>query len=321
MATTVNLNSTYAGHELIPLLVPMFDNLKEVRDGHVQLHNDVNFKKALRRMQVDGILGAESAAFTPVGDVTIDEKVLFPTIREVNLQLEKDEFRSEWASQRMGKGQLTKQMAAEINEAVVKNILGKVGAALGVQMWTAAAGSADPSQLPDGGLRTQIKASIEAAGAGTDLERAGYVDGTDAITATNVLGELNKVLSAMKPAALSFGETRLFVASDVWFAYTQAIGDQANTLNSTTATPMSFGGYQMVVVKELAAGEIIAANKDNLHYGTDIFSDANYVEMIDLSHTTGDRYVRFIQKVAIDVKVGFTAETVARIVATPGTEA
>lgn len=318
MATTLNLSSTYAGKELQEVLTPMFEGMHEVMNGDVTLHNDVNYKKALRRMTVDGILGAETAAFTPTGTVNLDEKILFPTIQEVNLQLDKDDFRSEWASARMGEGQLTKVMAKEITDGVVKNILGKVGAGVRVSMWNAAVGSAY-NQLPAGGLYTQIAAAVEATTTGSDAARPGF-ETYAAITATNVVAKLSGVLAAMKPEALDFDKTRLFIASDVWFAYTQAVGDQANMRSSVERLEPMFNGYKVVVVKELAASTIIAANKDNLHFGTDIFSDMAYVEVIDLSHTTGDRYLRYIQKVAIDVKVAFTEETAIHANLTPGVE-
>lgn len=261
-------------------------------------------------MEVSGVLGAETALFTPIGDVDITEKVLFPELREVNVQLEKDSFRSEWAGQRMGdNGQLNKTQAAEINEAVIKNILGKVGTGLRSEMWTAAVGSGI-GKLPTGGFKTAILASIAAA----DDESAGHVDGTTTISASNVKGELSKMLSAVAPEILSFDETRLFVAPDVWFAYSQAVASEANMLNSTQAISKTYGGYKMVVVPELAAGEMVIANKSNLHFGTDIYSDYSYVETIDLSHTTGDRVIRYIQKVALDVKVGYTKETAIRSV-------
>lgn len=303
----VNITSTYAGHALTPLLTSMFDTMTEVQNGDITLHNDVNYKKVLRKMTSANLLQADSPGFTPLGDLTETETILFPVIQKINFPVDKDDFRSEWSSQDMGKGQMNKKIAADINEAIVRNILGSVGESLRSQMWVAPAGTAFGA-LPTGGIKTQLLTSIAAA----DDDSAGHVDGTSAISSTNVLGELTKLLSAVKPKVLSFDKTRIFVAPDVWFAYSQAVGNQSNLLDSTKAVSATYGGYKMVTVPELLAGEMILGNKDNLHFGTDIFSDFGEVKVLDQEFTTGAAQIHYVQRVASDVKVGFTKETAIR---------
>lgn len=289
----LNVTSSYAGHELIPLLTPMFDSMREIQDGDITLHNDVNFKKALRKMTTSGILQSDSAGFTPSGDVTISEKVLFPTIQKVNLQIDKNDLRDEWSSARMGKGQMNKKIAADINEGVIKNILGTVGEGLRTQMW-----NDNGTVLPQGGFRKQLVDSTDAT----------KVTDSGATTAGNVLDRLSNTIKAMNPKYLSFDKTRVFVAADVWGAYSTALSAESNMLNSTQATSYQYAGYKMVMVPELEAGDIIIGNKGNFHYGTDIFSDLASVNVLDQEYVTGAAQVHFIQRVAIDVKIGFTSE-------------
>lgn len=294
----VNITSTYAGHALTPLLTAMFDTMREVQNGDVTLHNDVNYKKVLRKMTSANLLQADSAGFTPAGDLTETEAILFPTIQKVNLQIDKNDFRSEWSSVDMGAGQMNKKMAADINEAIAKNILGTVGEGLRAQMWVD-----DTTALPEGGLLYQLKT-------------AGYNKVADvaAITKDNVLEELAKVLAAIPVKVLDFDKTRLFVASDVYHAYAAAVADQSNGLSSVDKIALVYNGYKMVIVPEFAAGEVVLANKDNLHFGTDIFSDFSEVMMLDQEYVTGAAQVHYVQRVAIDVKVGFTNECAFRAV-------
>ena len=243
MATTLNLTSTYAGHELREILVPMFQAMDDI-PNNVVLHDDVNYKKALRRITTNSdLLQAESSKFTPTGQVDQDEVILFPEIREVNLELDKNQYRSEWSSKDMGKGQQNKKIVKEIVDAIVKNILGNVGEALRTNMWV---GSTAGGDIIDG-FKQQL---IDSTGTGArgEANKPTYV----AFTSTNVLDRLSVLWSAYGSKYKSYKETRIAMSPTVWEWYADAIGEQANQRDTVGENPKKYKGYEIVVVPEFA---------------------------------------------------------------------
>jgi hypothetical protein len=299
MATTVNITSTYAGHELREILVPMFEAMSDIPEN-VVLHDDVNYKKALRRITTSAdLLQAESATFTPTGTVDHDEVILFPEIREVNLQLDKNDYRSEWSSKDMGKGQQNKKVVKEITDAIIKNILGNVGEAMTHNMWV---GDTGGSGIIDG-FKTLLVAST-----GTGVRGAAIKPSYVAFTDANVLARLAVLWAAYPSKLKNYKTTRIVMSPTVWEWYSDAIGNQANQRDLVGQNPMMYKGYKIVVKDQFEQDDVIIYNQGNFHFGTDVYSDYALVKLLDLTETTMDDVIRFKQKIAMDAKIGFTGE-------------
>lgn len=300
MATTLNLTTTYAGHELREVLTPMYQAMTDIEQKNITLHNDVNYKKALRRSTVSSdIIADETTKFTPVGTIDNDEVILEPVVKEVNLELPKNDFRSEWSSRRMGAGQMNKKVQKEITDAIVKNILGTVGEALDTVMWVGGTLGTDTIN----GFKDILVAST-----GTGARGAAFKPTYTAFTSANVLDKLAVIWAAYPSKLKKYATTRIFMSPTVWEWYSDAIGNQANNRDIVGANPMTYKGYKIVVKDAFEADDVIIGNNNNFHYGTDIYSDKNKVVLKDMTDVTLDDELRFKQKFSIDVKIGFTGE-------------
>jgi hypothetical protein len=78
---------------------------------------------------------------------------------------------------------------------------------------------------------------------------------------------------------------------------------------------MDFEGVKLFVANGLNSGQMVAAEKDNLMFGTGLTSDFNEVKVIDLANIDGSQNVRVIMRFKAAVQFALGSEIVLRQVA------
>ena len=79
-------------------------------------------------------------------------------------------------------------------------------------------------------------------------------------------------------------------------------------------TEMDFEGVKLFVANGLSAGVMIAAEKENLSFGTGLQSDTNLVKLIDLADIDGSQNVRVVMRYSAGVQYAIGSEIVLRTV-------
>jgi hypothetical protein len=145
-----------------------------------------------------------------------------------------------------------------------------------------------------------------------------------AVTASNVIAELGKVVDAIPSALYGKEDMQIYISQNVARAYVRALGGFGSFLNgennsgvNTQGTmwyqnggSLSFDGVKLVTAHGLADDRMVAAQKSNLFFGTGLLSDQNEVKIIDMADIDGSKNVRFVMRYTAGVQYGIASDIV-----------
>ena len=303
LSTTTSITSTYSGEFAGNYIQAALLASPTLGNGTITIRPNIKYKEVVKKLVTADILAAGTCDFTPVGSVTLTEKILEPKEHQVNLQLCKADFRSDYEAISMGFSAMD-VLPKNFSDFLIGNINASIGAALETAIW----------QYNDvfSGFTTLFKDDA------TVLD----VSGTT-ITASNVQAELAKVVAKIATTNIyNQGEKPIiYAATDVVFNYMISLGGfGANGLGAAgyknegptgvQNANLFFGGLQIVEAPGLKASEMVVAQKSNLVFGTGLMRDQNQVKVLDMADLDGSENVRFISKFTAGVQYYIGSEIV-----------
>jgi len=296
---TATVTSTYAGEfDAQKYISAALLSAPTLEKGLVTVKPNVKYRTTVKNVVTNGLLQDAACDFTDAGTVVLDERVLEPKALMVNKVLCKDDFREDWDAISMGYSAYD-NLPPDFQSFLLAHIVKQVAAENEVSIWrgTAAAGSFD-------GFVTQI--ALDA-----DLPAAQEIAGA-AITATNVIAELQKIHSAIPDTLFGNPDLRIYVSQNIYRAYVQALGNLGfvDRFNNQSFGEVVIDGFTVVMVNGLAANTAIATLKSNLWFGTGLLNDTNMVKVIDTADTLGDENVRIIMRMTAGTQYGQITEIV-----------
>jgi|TARA_R110001592_G_scaffold232835_4_gene490335 hypothetical protein len=306
MAT--NITTTYAGEFAKKYISAALLTGSTIDNGGITVKPNVKYKDVIKKVSTSGLIGNASCDFTDAGTVTLTERIIQPEEFQVNLELCKKDFRSDWEAVQMGISAFDK-LPPLFSDFLIGHVAAKVAEKTEQNIWrgvNANAGEFD-------GFSTLLAADgdvIDVTGA--------------AITSANVIAELGSVVDAIPPSLYGQEDLYLYVSQNVARAYVRALGGfgaaglGANGSNSMGTQwwnngSLSFDGVKIFVANGLADDHIVAAEKSNLYFGTGLLSDHNEVKVIDMGDLDGSQNVRVIMRFTSAVQYGIGSDIVYRV--------
>ena len=308
MATTTSITTTYAGKFLQEYIATALLSAPTLDKGLVTIKSNIKYKEVIKKIATGALLSNASCDFSATGSVTLTERVLTPKELQVNQQLCKKDFRSDWEAEEMGISVYDK-LAPSFADFILARYAAGVAAENEVSFWRGATGTTGQYD----GICTLIAA--DAA-----LPAAQEIAGTT-VTASNVLVELRKIVSNIPPTILGKEDLFIYLPVNMYYAYIQALGGfGASGLGAAGVggqgtmwyqnQALSIDGIKVVLAEGLASNVAIAAQKSNLYFGTGLLDDMNEVRLIDTSETLGDQNVRIVMRMTGCANYGFAEEIV-----------
>lgn len=317
-----SLTTTYAGEFAGQYISAALLSGNTLAQGGITIKPNVKFKEVIKKLDLAESLAAATCDFTLSADkVTLTERILQPTELQVNLQLCKKDFRSDWEAIQMGFSAYD-QLPPSFADFLIGQVAAKVAETVEHTIWNGdtATGS---YQLFDGLVK-----KIEAASGVND------VTGTT-ITAANVIAELGKVADAIPSTIYGKEDLHIYIPQNVARAYVRALGGFATVALQNVAASenvgiagvgangyqgngtmwyngggLSFDGVKIFVANGLPNNVIVAAEKSNLFFGTGLLSDHNEVKVLDMSDLDGSQNVRMIMRATAGVEFGIAQDIV-----------
>ena len=308
MATTTSITTTYAGEFAGKYVAAALLSANTIDKGGVTVLPNVKYKQVLKRLSTDAILKNATCDFDATSTVTLTEKIIQPEEFQVNLQLCKKDFRSDWEAVSMGYSAFD-TLPKTFADFLLGHVAAKVAAKTETNIWSGV--NANAGEFAG-------FAALLAADAG--LPTAQEVSGTT-VTASNVIAELGKIVDAI-PAALYTNEgLRIYVSQNIAKAYVRALGGfGASGLGSNGANnqgtmwytngELMFDGIKIFVANGMAANTAIATTVDNLYFGTGLLSDHNEVKLIDMADIDGSQNVRVVMRLTAGVQYAVVEDIV-----------
>jgi hypothetical protein len=305
MATTTSITTTYAGEFAGKYIAAALLSADTLDKGLVEIKPNVKFKEVIKKVATGDLVANASCDFAATSSLTLTERILQPEEFQVNLQLCKKDFRSDWEAIQMGYS-VYDNLPASFSDFLIGHIAAKVAQKTEQTIWAgvnATAGEFD-------GFTTLMAADGDVIDVTATTVNAG-----------NVIAELGKVADAIPNALYGKEDLTIYVPQNVARAYVRALGGfgasglgAAGTDNKGTqwfgGEPLYFDGIRVAMVSGMPSNKMVAAQSSNLYFGTGLLSDHNEVKLLDMGDLDGSQNVRVIMRYTAGVQYGIGADVV-----------
>jgi len=263
---------------------------------------NVKSKIKLAFSDLGNILQDEDCSFTPAGEGSLNQKTMEVCPLKVNLEYCATTFEANYLSLQLRAGSNNDEVVpSSYAEFVVDYVAEKVAADLEITMFRGdSATSSYPLNLCDG-LVKQLLADADVIDVGAT---------TSAINATNVIGELNRVLESVPAEVRSQTNFKIFVSQEIAFAYKQAQAATTGGLFMVGDKELNYLGFRLIPTSGLLAKQMIAFNSDKVFFLTDLVSDWDDIIIIPQRNISGARTERFATSLKFGVNYLYGNEIV-----------
>ena len=307
LSTTQSISTTYAGEFAGKYIAAALLSAPTLDKGGITIMPNVKFKQVIKRVATDGIIKNATCDFDPTSTITLTERILQPESFQVNLQLCKTDFRSDWDAIQMGYSAFD-VLPKSFADFLIAHAAEKVAAGMETSIWSGVNATAGEFA----GIMTQL--TTDAA-----LPAAQEVAGTT-VDASNVIAELGKIIDACPAAIYGKEDLTLYVSNNIYRAYVRALGGFAasgvgangydNKGTNQVLGDVYFDGVRVFMANGLASNKALLAQKSNLYFATGLLNDMNEVRVIDMADIDGSQNVRVVMRFTADAKYGFASDVV-----------
>jgi hypothetical protein len=303
MATSIT--TTYAGEFAGKYISAALLSADTIEGGGITVKPNVKFKEVMKTLSTNALVKDAACDFADQSTVTLAERILQPEEFQVNLELCKKDFHSDWEAIQMGYSAFD-SLPPSFADFLIGHIAAKVAQKTEENIWqgaTATAGEFD-------GFTALLAADATVVD----------VVGTT-VTAANVIDELGKVVDAIPTAVYGKEDLYIYVSQSIARAYVRALGGfganglGANGVNNAGTTwfnggDLAFDGVKLFVCSGMPDNDMVAAQKSNLFFGTGLLADHNEVKLIDMADLDGSQNVRVVMRFTAGVQHGIGADIV-----------
>tara|TARA_R100001463_G_scaffold50176_1_gene100255 strand:- start:2059 stop:2952 length:894 start_codon:yes stop_codon:yes gene_type:complete len=292
---TPSITTTYAGEFAGKYISAALLSGNTIANGGITVKPNVKYKEVVKKVATSGLIGNASCDFTDAGSLTLTERILQPEEFQVNLELCKKDFRSDWEAVQMGYSAYD-NLPPKFADFLIGHVAAKVAEQTEQNIWQgtdATAGEFD-------GLSTLLAADGDVVD----------VTGTT-VTSANVIAELGKIIDAIPSAVYGKEDLKIYVSSNIAKAYVSAQAALGyRDLYHVGKTEMNFQGIPLFVANGLADNDAVAAETSNLYFGTGLLADHNEVKVIDMADLDGSQNVRIVMRFTAGVQYGIGSDIV-----------
>lgn len=292
--TEPSITTTYAGEFAGKYIAAGVLEAPTLKKEGITIMPNVKYKAVLKTLTNNITIANATCDYTDTADVTLAEKVLTVTEKQVNLTLCKTPFESDWEAVQMGYSSFD-NLPATFSDFFIANMLEKVAAATETAVWNS------------------LVAQAVADGADDSL--------TVVVTAANVIDTLGDAVDLLPNNVYGKEDLTIYMGFETFKAYVRALGGfatgglGANGINGMGT--MWYDGLQSVTfdgIKIFVSGElgdkIVIARKSNLFFGIGLLDNLNEVRVLDMAGLDGSKNVRFVMRWSQGTQVGFGNEIV-----------
>lgn len=306
MATTTSITTTYAGEFAGKYVSSALLSGNTIANGLIEVKPNIKHKEVLKRLELGSLTADATCDFTDTSTVTLTERIIEPKELQVNLELCKTPFESDWEAVSMGYS-AHDNLPKTFQDYFIGQIALKVAEKTEQDIWggTEGAGAFD-------GFETLLAADA-------NLPAAQEVAGTT-VTSANVLAELGKIADALPNSIYGKENLFIYVSQNIFRAYKRALGgfqasgQGANGYmaqgNNQDIDVQWFDGIKVVACNGLSDNTAIATVKENLYFGTGLMSDHQEIKILDMADLNGSKNVRFIMRYTAGVQYSIVEDIV-----------
>ena len=304
MATTTSITTTYAGEFAGKYISAALLSANTIEKGGIEVKPNIKFKEVIKKLATGDLIANGGCDFAATSSVTLTERIIEPETFQVNLELCKADFRSDWEAVSMGYSAFD-SLPKTFQDYLLAHVVAKIAEKNEQNIWRGVNANAG-----------EFDGFTVLAAADSDV-----IDVTAAtVTSANVIAQLGAIVDAIPSSLYGKEDLYLYVSQNIARAYVRALGGFASnlggagTMNEGTqwynGGELSFDGVRIFVANGLADNTAMAAEKSNLYFGTGLLSDHNEVKVIDMADIDGSQNVRIVMRFTAAVQYGIGADIV-----------
>lgn len=308
MPTTTNITTTYAGEFAGKYISAALLSASTIENGGIEVKPNIAYKEVIKRLATDSLVKNATCDFDATSTVTLTERVITPEEFQINLQLCKKDFRSDWEAIQMGYSAFD-SMPPSFQDFLLAHVAAKAAENNEISIWR----GVDATAGQFAGFVTLATADANVIDVATPA--------VGGITSANVIAEMGKLVDAIPATLYGKEDLYLYISQSVARDYVRALGGFGASglgANGTNAMgtqwfnngSLSFDGVKIFVANGLANDYMMAAQKSNLYFGTGLLNDHNEVKVIDMADIDGSQNVRIVMRFTAGVQYGVGSEIV-----------
>ena len=316
MATTTSITTTYAGEFAGKYISAALLSGVTLDKGGIEIKPNVKFKEVIKKLATDSnVIKDATCDFTDTAAITLTERILQPEEFQVNLELCKKDFRSDWEAVSMGYSAFD-NLPPKFSDYLIGHVSGLVAEKTENNIWSGVNANAGEFD----GFTTLLGADGDVI----DVAAA-------TVTSSNVIAQLGDIVDAIPSALYGKEDLFIYVSQNIARAYVRALGGFGILQNAAGSEnvsdigangvggqgtmwwqngALSFDGVKLFVANGLGDNKAVAAQKSNLFFGTGLLSDHNEVKVIDMADLDGSQNVRVVMRFTSGVQYGIGSEIV-----------
>ena len=314
LATTVTVNSTYAGEFAGEYIAAALLSASTIDDGGLTVKANIAFKEVIKKIATTAIVQSASCDFSPTSTITLTERIIQPVELQVNLQLCKYDFVNDFESQSMGYG-LGQTLPPKFSDFLIAHVAAEVAQNTEFNIWQGNTAGATYTSFD--GFEKLIAAAVTAG----DVPAAQAITSV-ALTSTNIIDKLSEVVDAIPGALYGKEDLFLYIGTKAAKLYVQALGGfGANGLGANGVANMgtqwwnngslTVNGVKIFVSPGMSDDKMYVAQRSNLYFGTGLLNSTNEVKTLDMGDLDGSNNVRMVMRFTSAVQFGIASDIVS----------
>jgi len=309
MATTVSITSSYSGEFSGKYISAALLSSPTLDNGNIEIKPNVKFKDVIKKVATDSnVIKDATCDFTDTASVTLSERILQPEEFQVNLELCKKDFVSDWEAIEMGYSYLNQNLPPKFSDFLIGHVAGLVAEKNEQNIWGGVNGNAGEFD----GFTVLMAADGDVNDAANDAQTA--------FTSSNIVSLLENVVDSLPSAVYGKEDLKIYVPTIAWQSYIRHLGgyaangvgaagvDNRGGLWYNQGNALSFDGIEVVLAPGMPTNHIVAGQKSNLYFGTGLLSDHNEVKLLDMADLDGSQNVRVIMRFTAGVQYGIGSD-------------
>ena len=281
LSITSNYSGEHAG-QYIAAALKSADSL-----NYLTVLENIKFKRNITKVAPSGLIKDATCDFTDAGTLTLTERVLNPKELQINVDLCKKDLLADWQAAQMRAGAHNRDMSGDFTAFIFSHLSDVIADSIEGSIWS----GADATNGQFEGFVTASTGLMNVDTAVVDATK------TAAFSATTVIANLQKAVDTIPTAVYGKDDLYLYVNKATYRFYIQAISAlSAFPFNHMGQYTPEFQGVKLAVCPGLADDTIVAAQKSNLFFGTDLISDHTEIKVLDMADLDGSDNIRVVAK-------------------------
>jgi len=306
MATTNSITTTYSGEFAGDYISAALLSGSTLDNGGITIKPNIKYKEVIKKIATDSLVKPASCDFDPTSQVVLTERIIQPTELQVNLQLCKKDFHSDWEAAAQGYSAFD-NLPPKFSDFLLSHVAAKVAQKTEQTIWSGAAATAG-----------EFAGFDELMLADADVIDVATVGG--GVNSGNVIAQLGAIVDSIPSSLYTSEDMHIYISQNIARSYVRALGGFATNIGAAgvnqdgtqwyTGGTLSFDGIKLFVANGLADNHAVAAEKSNLYFGCGLLNDSNTVKVIDMADIDGSQNCRVVMRYTAGVQYGIGSDIV-----------